>query len=194
MRLERSGEAGPGPGTAVGLVPTEGRGSLPFALLHGESLVAVASWALGEAGVELLDFNESWADVQAHECALVIHDPLCPGTPVSFLAEAVQAAVSGGCVVVGVRPVTDTVVAVDEPAGLVGAPVDRAGLVAVASPVVLPADVVAALADWPAGRESAADLVDALRQSHEVVLLEAPPTARRVLDESDLRLLEALSG
>ena len=27
--------------TPVGLVPVEGRGSLPFALLHGESLVAV---------------------------------------------------------------------------------------------------------------------------------------------------------
>ena len=42
---------------AVGVVPVEGRGSMPFALLHGESLVAVASWALGEAGVELLDFT-----------------------------------------------------------------------------------------------------------------------------------------
>jgi 2-C-methyl-D-erythritol 4-phosphate cytidylyltransferase len=194
MSLEPAGEAALGPGTAVGLVPTEGRGSLPFALLRGESLVAVASWALGEAGVGLLDFTESWADVQAHEAALVIHDPLCPGTPVSFLAEAVRAAVSGGCVVVGVRPVTDTVVPVDEPAGLVGAPVDRAGLVTVASPVVLPADVVAELGDWPKVRESPSDLVAALRHGHQVVLLEAPPTARRVLDESDLRLLEALSG
>ncbi len=35
---------------AVGWVPLEGRGSLPYALLHGESLVAVASWALDEAG------------------------------------------------------------------------------------------------------------------------------------------------
>ena len=92
----------------VGVVPVEGRGSLPFALLHGESLVAVASWALGEAGVELLDFTASWADVQARGTALVVHDPLCPGTPADFLREVVAAAADGR-VVVGVRPVTDTV-------------------------------------------------------------------------------------
>ena len=67
---------------AVGWVPVDGRGSMPYALLHGESLVAVASWALGDAGVELLDFTADWADVQARETALVVHDPLCPGTPV----------------------------------------------------------------------------------------------------------------
>ena len=53
--------------TPVGLVPVEGRGSLPFALLHGESLVAVASWAVGEAGVDLLDFTASWPDLLARE-------------------------------------------------------------------------------------------------------------------------------
>src|ERR687885_148564 len=45
----------------VGVVPTDGRGSWPFALLHGESLVAVASWALAEAGVGLADFTASWS-------------------------------------------------------------------------------------------------------------------------------------
>ena len=47
--------------TALGVVPVDGRGSMPFAMLHHESLVAVASWAMGEAGVELLDFTVGWA-------------------------------------------------------------------------------------------------------------------------------------
>jgi 2-C-methyl-D-erythritol 4-phosphate cytidylyltransferase len=174
----------------VGLVPVEGRGSLPFALLHGESLVAAASWALAEAGVELLDFTASWAEVQASEAALVVHDPLCPATPVPFLAEAVESATSSGCVVVGVRPVTDTVAPVA--GGILGPPVDRSRLVSVASPVVLPAEVVASLAGWPQPLDAPARLVAALRRSAEVVLLEAPPTARRVADQSDLVLLDAL--
>ena len=37
----------------IGLVPWEGRGSLPFALVYGESLVATASWAMAAAGVPL---------------------------------------------------------------------------------------------------------------------------------------------
>jgi len=177
--------------TAVGLVPVEGRGSLPFALLHGESLVATASWALAEAGVELLDFTTSWDEVRACEAALVVHDPLCPATPVPFLVEAVEAATSGGCVVVGVRPVTDTVAPVA--GGVLGPPVDRSGLVSVASPVVLPAEVVASLPDWPRPLDAPSRLVAALGRSAEVMLLEAPPAARRVVDESDLVLLHALT-
>jgi 2-C-methyl-D-erythritol 4-phosphate cytidylyltransferase len=176
---------------AVGLVPVEGRGSLPFALLHGESLVAVASWALGEAGVVLLDFTESWSDIQRRGAPLVVHDPLCAGTPVGFLREVVAAAADGR-VAVGVRPVTDTVRGVDGE-GVLGATVDRAGLQAVASPVVIPAPVVAALAELPPV-EDLADLVVALRSSHQVVMLEAPPAARRIGDESDIRVVEALAG
>lgn len=177
---------------AVGWVPVEGRGSMPYALLHGESLVAVASWALGDAGVELLDFTADWADVQARETALVVHDPLCPGTPAAFLAEAVATAVERDVVVAGVRPVTDTVKAT---AGQdLGGTVDRAGLLAVASPVVLPASVVAALTEPPpdSAFDDLADLVTWLRASHDVQFVEAPPVGRRVTDESDLRLVEAL--
>ena len=177
--------------TAVGWVPLDGRGSMPFALLHGESLVAVASWALGEAGVELLDFTAGWEDVRSRDAALVVHDPLCPGTPATFLAEALTAAVEGDVVVAGVRPVTDTVKVVD--AGVLGETVDRAGLLAVTSPVVLPASVVAAL-DTPPPVEDLADLVATMRADREVVFLEAPPQGRRVVDESDLRLVEALAA
>jgi 2-C-methyl-D-erythritol 4-phosphate cytidylyltransferase len=174
----------------VGIVPVDGRGSLPFALLHGESLVAVASWALSEAGVELLDFTASWSQVQERAAALVVHDPLCPATPVDFLRQAVAAA-ENGAVVVGVRPVTDTVKHLDD--GALGETVDRSGLLAVASPVVLPAAVVAGLTTAPQ-LDDLADLVVALAADHHVHQLEAPPTARRVVDESDLRVIEALSG
>ena len=72
-------------------MPVEGRGSLPFALLHGESLVAVASWALGEAGVELLDFTASWADVAgAGEPPWCCTTRSARCTPASFIAEAVR--------------------------------------------------------------------------------------------------------
>ncbi|CAN5633648.1 hypothetical protein BH10ACT10_BH10ACT10_03150 [soil metagenome] len=179
---------------AAGWVQVEGRGSLPYALLHGESLVAVASWALGDAGVELVDFTAGWADVRARETALAVHDPLCPGTPSVFLAEAVATAVENDVVVVGVRPVTDTVKQVE--GEVLGATVDRAGLLAVTSPVVLPASVVAALTEPPpaATFDDLADLVTWLRESHEVLFVQAPPAGRRVLDESDLRMVEALSA
>jgi 2-C-methyl-D-erythritol 4-phosphate cytidylyltransferase len=173
---------------AVGIVPVEGRGSLPFALLDGEPLVAVASWALGEADVELLDFTTAWVDVQARAAALVVHDPLCPGTPPAFLARAVEAA--DGTVVVGIRPVTDTVKRVED--GVVGETVDRDGLFVVASPVVLPAAVVASLPELPPLEDLAA-LVALLREDREVTYMEAPPEARRVADESDLLLLQHLA-
>ena len=177
--------------TPVGIVPVDARGSMPFSLLHGESLVAVASWAMGDAGIDLLDFDASWADVQARDAALVVHDPLCPGTPAWFIAEAVRVAAERDVVVAGVRPVTDTVKTTD--GGVLGDSVDRAGLLAVSSPVVIPASVVATLSGLPS-TDDLADLVAGLRESHEVTFVEAPPAARRVSDESDLRLVESLAS
>jgi 2-C-methyl-D-erythritol 4-phosphate cytidylyltransferase len=165
----------------------EGRGSLPFALLHGEPLIAIASFALEDAGVELLDFNTAWVDVQARGGAVVVHDPLCAGTPTEFLARAIEAAAD--TVVVGIRPVTDTVKRVED--GVIGETVDRDELFAVASPVVLPAAVVASLTELPPLDDLAA-LVALLRQGCEVTYLEAPPQARRMADESDLALVQHL--
>src|SRR6476646_7893179 len=93
----------------LGWVPVEGRGSLPFALVHGESLVAAASWALGEAGVALFDASVTFEQVRESGRTLVLHDPLCPLTPVDFLVEAVALGEATGAVVAGFRPVTDTV-------------------------------------------------------------------------------------
>jgi 2-C-methyl-D-erythritol 4-phosphate cytidylyltransferase len=173
----------------LGWVPVEGRGSLPFALVHGESLVAAASWALGEAGIMLFDASVPFAEVRRSGRALVLHDPLCPLTPVDFLVEAARRCEESGAVVVGFRPVTDTVKRGE--GDRLGETVDRADLRAVASPVVVPADVLAGVerldtSDFPA-------LVAELAEDHEVVWLEAPLLARRVRDEDDLADLEALS-
>lgn len=170
----------------LGWVPVEGRGSLPFALVHGESLVAAATWALDEAGVELLDQSVSFAEVRDSGRALVLHDPLCPLTPVRFLQEAIALASVTGQVVAGYRPVTDTVKVLD--GEVLGETVDRSELVSVTSPVVLPPTAVAGLERLPT---DVAALVGALAG---VRLLEAPALGARVRDEADLDVLEALSA
>jgi 2-C-methyl-D-erythritol 4-phosphate cytidylyltransferase len=167
-----------------------GRGHLPFALLHGEPLVACAAWALGEAGVTLVDTGTPWMALVEAEEPLVLHDPLCPMTPPAFVAACVAHAVASAAVTVGVRPVTDTVKQVE--GRYVGATVDRGGLIQIASPVVLPSAVVAALDGLPTDHFAA--LVTGLAERFPVETLEAPAAARRVTDPADLRLLEALTS
>lgn len=173
----------------LGWVPVEGRGSLPFALVHGESLVAAASWALGEAGVDLFDASVTFDQVRRSGRPLVLHDPLCPLTPVDFIEAAVERAGETGAVVIGYRPVTDTIK--HATAGHLGETVDRTDLRAVTSPIVLPAEVVARL-----DRLDAADfaaLVARLAALGPITWLEAPPLSRRVRSEADVADLEALS-
>ena len=175
---------------ALGSVVEQGRGSLPFLLVHGEALVACAAWALGDSGVTPVDVGTEWAGLVDAGEAFVLHDSLCPMTPAWFIAACVRTAVDRDAVVVGVRPVTDTVKAVAD--GLVGETVDRSGLVSVASPLVLPVSVVAALEGLPT--LDFADLVAFLRDRFVVELVEAPAAARRVSSEEDVRLLEALTA
>ncbi len=194
--------------TTVGLVPLGGRGSLPFLLLHGESLVAAASWALGDTGARLLDLGTTWEAVAAMQADLVVHDPLCPGTPAAFLRAVLEEAVRHGEVAVGVRPVTDTVRTVaggsaagpsGEQAQRLGETVERSELVAVTSPVVVPADVLAGLEAPPSSSGDLgeigdlADVVAWLAERVPVRHVAAPATSRRVVDASDVQLLEALS-
>ena len=180
---------GADPIPALGTVLDQDRGSLPYALIHGEALVAAAAWALGEAGVTPIDTGTPWAALAESGEPVVLHDPLCPMTPPDFIASCLARAVEHQCVVVGVRPVTDTVKVVE--GGYVGETLDRSGLVAVASPVVLPPAVVASLGGLPTS--DLADLVDQLRGRYPVELAEAPPAARRVGSAEDLRVLEALT-
>ncbi len=178
---------------AYGVVVERDRGSLPFALLHGEALVTCAAWAMGEAGIQLLDLTTAWYDVREAGLPLVWHDALCPMTPPDFLAACVRRAVADGVVVAGVLPVVDTVKElVDAPdVPLVGDTHDRDGLRRLASPLVVPAGVCAELDDWPATDFRAA-LAD-LRHGHDVALVTAPAAARRVRSAEDLALLEALT-
>jgi 2-C-methyl-D-erythritol 4-phosphate cytidylyltransferase len=175
---------------SLGAVLEEGRGSLPFALVHGEALVACAAWALGEAGVTAVDAGTPWSALAESSEPLVLHDPLCPMTPPDFIAACVARSLERACVVVGVRPVTDTVKSVHD--GLVGDTVDRDSLVSVAAPVVLPTEVVAALDGLPS--LDFVELVAALRRRFPVELVEAPQAARRVGSLEDLAVLEALTA
>jgi 2-C-methyl-D-erythritol 4-phosphate cytidylyltransferase len=178
----------------VGVVLEDGRGSLPFALLHGEALVACAAWAMGEAGVQLLDLGTPWQDVVESGAPLVWHDALCPMAPPEFVAACLERACADGAVVVAVLPVTDTVKEiVDGPGGpVVGSTLDRDDLVMIASPLVIPASVLPALGGWPSTDLPTA--VAELRQVAPVVLVEAPRVARRVTSEDDVRALEALTA
>jgi 2-C-methyl-D-erythritol 4-phosphate cytidylyltransferase len=144
---------------------------------------------LEEAGVELVDLGTSWSDLVETGKPIVLHDPLCPMTPASFLAACVTRAVAQDCVVVGVRPVTDTVKVVT--GEYVGGTVDRSTLLQVVSPVVLPASAAAALDAPPEG--DFAELVATLAERFRVETVEAPAEARRVADDSDLRVLEAFT-
>lgn len=181
------------PGTALGVVVESDRGSLPFALLHGEPLVACAAWAMGEAGIQLLDATTAWADVCDSGMALVWHDPLCPMTPPAFLSACVRRALTAGVPVAGVLPVTDTVKEVHRAGdvSVIGETLDRDHLRRLVSPLVLTPDIVAALDDWPPSDFLAA--LDLLRRHGPVRFVEAPPEARRVGHVADLRLLESVT-
>lgn len=173
----------------LGLLLDEERGSLPYALIHGEALVACAAWALGEAGVRPVDTGTTWEEIALAGEPVVLHDALCPMTPAPFVAACVLRAVTEDVVVVAVRPVTDTVKTLAD--DTVGETVDREELRALASPVVLPASVVAALPALPSVHFD--ELVPALRQHFRVELVPAPAQARRVADADDVALLEALT-
>lgn len=113
----------------------------------------------------------------------VVVDERCPGLDGATVRRLIEEARDGRARI-GVRPVTDTVKQLR--GGTVTGTVDRAGLVQVASPLVVPTAhgepvgdslpaMAAALADLPGG----------------VLGVEVPPRARRVADVEELRLLPA---
>ncbi|WP_245565388.1 2-C-methyl-D-erythritol 4-phosphate cytidylyltransferase [Nocardioides insulae] len=181
-------------GPVLGAVVEEERGALPFSLIHGEALVACAAWALGEAGVTPVDQGTTWEAVAASGEAFVLHDALCPMTPAWFVSRCVETALERGAVVIGVRPVTDTVkrLEVGDGVAVVGETLDRDRLCSIASPVVLPPEVVATLAEWPSTDFGA--LADDLAARLPVLTIQAPPEARRVASVDEVRLLEALTS
>lgn len=180
----------------AGMVVEEGRGALPFHLIHGESLVAAAAWAAGAAGVDLIDQSVPWELLAERGEAVLLHDPLCPMTPPAFLARCADRAAVEDRIMVGVRPVTDTVKVLRD--GALGETVDRDGLVSICSPVVLPASVVADLFGAGEGLPSTdfVALVATLGERYgvdRVAFVEAPPEARRVGSDEDIAVLAALT-
>lgn len=179
---------------ALGMVLDDGRGSLPYSLVHGEPMVRCAVLALEQADVEPLDPDTTWPvvlELLDQVEALVLHDSLCPMTPPAFVVRCTLAAVTAGTVVVGYRPVTDTIKHVEH--GRIGATVDRDGLRALASPVVLPSDVVRALPRSP-GHDLAGLVATLAERGIPIEWIEAPAEGRRVSSQDDVRLLEALTA
>ena len=153
--------------------------------------MACAAWALGESGVDLVDASVTWDGLVDSGKDVVLHDALCPMTPPAFIADCLAQARATGDAVVGVRPVTDTVKVVSD--DRVGATLDRDDLVAITSPLVLPAGVVAQLGGWPA-TDLARAVADLAAAGHRVRMVEAPSEGRRVSTVEDVRLLEALTS
>ena len=86
---------------------------------------------------------------------------------------------------------TDTLKSVDGD-GVVEGTVDRETMRQVTSPIVLPASVVAGLEGLPS--TDFATLAAELASRYPVVTMQAPPEGRRVGDEDDVRVLEALTA
>ncbi len=154
---------------ALGTIVDEDRGALPYALIHGESLVACAAWALGDAGVTAVDLGTQWAGLVDSGEPFVVHDSLCPMTPADFITACVARSAETGAIVVGV---------------------DASG--AVLSPVVLPGAVVAELDDLPSTDFD--ELVRRLEARFVVERRVAPRAAARVSSPADVAALELLTA
>jgi 2-C-methyl-D-erythritol 4-phosphate cytidylyltransferase len=153
--------------------------------------VACAAWALGESGVELVDASVTWVGLVDSGEDLVLHDALCPMTPPAFISACLEQARTSGDVVVGVRPVTDTVKVVAD--GRVGENLDRDDLLAITSPLVLPAQVLARLDRRPV-TDLAQAVADLAAAGHRVAPVPAPSEGRRVASVQDVLVLEALTS
>ena len=194
---------------AVGVVPLESRGTLPLVDLHGEPMFLHPVRALLDAGVvdhvvvtaddpgaaepfvrrrrldvEVAEAGAWWATAAGRSVPVVLADPLCPLLPADFVARVVREA--DGEAAAGYRPVTDTVKTVVDQR--IAGTLDRDKLAVVASPVVVPASLVA---ERPPAHDFAL-LAAWLRRRGGLHLVKAPSMARRVGDESAVRVLECL--
>jgi 2-C-methyl-D-erythritol 4-phosphate cytidylyltransferase len=201
----------------LGVVPTMGREQLSGLTLTGEPLFvraartlvdlpctrtllvaegrgrATAVAALAHAHMQEVEVVDD-SDVETHARALggdavvVVHDPLCPLTPVAWVRDLLDRG-REGAVMVAVLPVVDTLKTTRE--GVVTGTVDRTGLHVVSSPIVFPAQ---ALVDAIPALGNPAALVDRLRSRHDIELVAAPDLARRMDDQSGIELLAAVEA
>ena len=196
-----------------------GGGRLPFSLLHRRPLYLHALEALaasgaaeivvavdepelprvarevGRAGLraEVVAGDAWWGRVRDASTGLLVHDALCPLTSAEFLRDVRRDAAARPLVSrVAYRPVTDTVKTVV--AERIQGTIDREGLAALVSPVVVSPGVLTAAAasgDAPPIHDFSR-LVAWLRDRGEVELVRAPSLARRVDDASAVNLLECV--
>jgi hypothetical protein len=184
------------------VIPVEGRSSLPFALLHGHSLLHHALENLLKLGpVNVTADPEQVAEVRAlvrHERRVsvslpddfwlarhdrvLIHDCLCPLAPEGLLRTVAEARTA----TVAVRPVTDTLKVVE--GATIGGTIDRDRFCIVTSPMLL-LDV----AERPPTEDPSA-LVTWMRERGEVALVRAPQVARRAADASSVSVMESVDA
>jgi hypothetical protein len=215
-------------------VPLEGRGSLPFVDLHQQALflhavralldvdavdgrvvvtvgpdqrdAVVAALAHADLPV-LVEEPRTWWRSVAGRVELVLHDPLCPLVPASFIAACLREAGtdqdtdedtdqdsdedSDRGALVAFRPVTDTIKTVVE--DHIVDTLDRDLFGIVASPVVFGLDGDdPVLRDAGPPTEDFAVLATWLRARGPVLLHKAPSLGRRVDDASAVNLLECM--
>jgi hypothetical protein len=201
----------------IGVVPLEGRGSLPFVDLHSEALflhavrallevdrldgrvvvtadhgqAALAASLLTRADLDVaVQSADRWWRTLTGRLTVVLHDPLCPLVPAWFLSGCLadpDVRRWGAPAVVAFRPVTDTIKTVIDERIVDTLDRDRFGIVT--SPVVLDHGDDSAL---PATTEDFAVLAGWLRERGEVRLRKAPSLGRRVDDPSAVNLLECM--
>jgi 2-C-methyl-D-erythritol 4-phosphate cytidylyltransferase len=205
------------PGPAAAVLPLDGRVPLSFEPLHGRPLYLTAVAHLAEVltgavvrteadrvthvaaevadvapGVRVQSIDEWWRSYAARPpLPLLVHDPLCPLAPPDFLSGFLDRA-GEGTSLAAYRPVTDTVKVSEE--GTIAGTLDRRGLVALTSPVLVSAPVMAAAvaAEDPPPLNDVGRLVSWLRRRGPVELVHAPAIARRVDDVGAVHLLEAV--
>lgn len=203
----------------LGLVPTLGRGPLvhepfgaaPLFLAAVEILSGLANppvmVVIGPRQARLREAMASHVTiVDVAECPqdedrvratiagadfVVIHDPLCPLVPARFVRQLLLKARSRR-VMVGVRPVVDTIKATIN--GAIAGTVDRDALRIVSSPVVVPGSRLAGVPDLTTALTHLGLLVQALRMDGGVELVVAPSSSRRVEDRSGLLLMASVDA
>lgn len=210
-----------GPGPVPAVLALAGRGSLPYVALHKVPLYLHALRALAAAGrhdllvvVDEADrervvrdvrlagiraevvVGDRWWKALRHldpAAGLLVHDSLCPLTSSDFIHDVRRQAAAGpDRSLLAYRPVTDTVKTVVD--SRIQGTIDREGLAALVSPVVVAGGVLAAaLADGVAPPiDDFGRLAGWLRARGEVELVRAPSLARRVDDASSVNLLECV--
>jgi 2-C-methyl-D-erythritol 4-phosphate cytidylyltransferase len=199
------------------LLVVTGRSELAFHDLHGEPLYAHALRALAEVAgpvvvgvdrpdlrrvrddvarwrlpVTVLVHDDWWDTVRTTPGqGLIAHDVLCPLVTPAFLDDVSRRADDHPAAsFVAVRPVTDTLKTVVD--GRILGTIDREGLAAVTSPIVVPPALLAEAGDRPPPVHDFAAMVTWLRARGDVELVRAPSLGRRVEQPSAVHLLECV--